>query len=172
MACSLSGFLVHGIFQVRILEWVTISFSRRSSGPRDWTHVSSIVGRRFTVWATREVSLVQSLNWVCCVIISSGIKEKNVLRLRNVEKKSLFFPPPWEFQTPISSFRAPDPSLLRGPGLLIRLLRNWLCHCHALLQGIFPTKGLNPGLLHCKQILYHLSNQGSPRSWLICTVNN
>ena len=33
--------------------------------------------------------------------------------------------------------------------------------CHALLQGIFPTQGLNPGLLHCKQILYHLRHQGS-----------
>ena len=31
-----------------------------------------------------------------------------------------------------------------------------------LLQGIFPTQGLNPGLLHCGQILYHLSHQGSP----------
>ena len=30
---------------------------------------------------------------------------------------------------------------------------------HALLQGIFPTQGLNLGLLHCKQILYHLSSQ-------------
>ena len=38
-----------------ILEWVAISFSRGSSWPRDWTRVSSIVGRRFTVWATREV---------------------------------------------------------------------------------------------------------------------
>ena len=27
--------------------------------------------------------------------------------------------------------------------------------CHVLLQGIFPTQGLNPGLLHCKRILYH-----------------
>ena len=27
--------------------------------------------------------------------------------------------------------------------------------CHFLLQGIFPTQGLNPGLLHCRQILYH-----------------
>ena len=32
---------------------------------------------------------------------------------------------------------------------------------HALLQGIFPTQGLNPGLPHCRQILYHLSHQGS-----------
>ena len=35
--------------------------------------------------------------------------------------------------------------------------------CHALLQGTFPTWGRNPGLLHCRWILYHLSHQGSPR---------
>ena len=35
--------------------------------------------------------------------------------------------------------------------------------CHALLQGIFPTQELNPGLPHCRWILYHLSHQGSPR---------
>ena len=35
--------------------------------------------------------------------------------------------------------------------------------CHALLQGIFPTQGLNPGLPHCRQILYHLIHQGSPK---------
>ena len=35
--------------------------------------------------------------------------------------------------------------------------------CPALLQGIFPTQGLNPGLPHCRWILYHLSHQGSPR---------
>ena len=33
---------------------------------------------------------------------------------------------------------------------------------HFLLQGIFPTQGLNPGLLHCRRILYQLSHQGSP----------
>ena len=34
--------------------------------------------------------------------------------------------------------------------------------CHALLQGIFPTQGSNPGLQHCREILYHLSHQESP----------
>ena len=38
--------------------------------------------------------------------------------------------------------------------------------CHALLQGIFPTQASNPGLSHCRWCLYHLSNQGSPWSWL------
>ena len=32
----------------------------------------------------------------------------------------------------------------------------------SLLQGIFPTQGLNPGLLHCRWILYQLSHKGSP----------
>ena len=32
----------------------------------------------------------------------------------------------------------------------------------SLLQGIFPTQGLNPGLPHCRQILYPLSHKGSP----------
>ena len=40
---------VHGIFQARILEWVAISFSRGSSGPRDRTWVSCIGGRRFNL---------------------------------------------------------------------------------------------------------------------------
>ena len=33
----------------------------------------------------------------------------------------------------------------------------------SLLQGIFPTQGSNPGLLHCRRILYQLSHKGSPR---------
>ena len=56
MDCSLLGSSVHGFFQARILEWVSISFSRRSSQYRDWTQVSHIVDRHFTIWATREVT--------------------------------------------------------------------------------------------------------------------
>ena len=42
--CSLRGSSVHGVFQARILEWVAIFFSRRSSWPRDWT-------RSLVLWA-------------------------------------------------------------------------------------------------------------------------
>ena len=35
--------------------------------------------------------------------------------------------------------------------------------CRTLLQGKFPIQGSNPCLPHCRQILYHLSHQGSPR---------
>ena len=43
------GPAVAGILQARILEWVAISFSRRSSQHRDRTWVSRIAGRRFTI---------------------------------------------------------------------------------------------------------------------------
>ena len=45
---------VYGIFQARLLEWLTIPFSRESSWPRDRTQVSCITGRFFTIWTTRE----------------------------------------------------------------------------------------------------------------------
>ena len=48
----------YGIFQARVLEGVAISFSRGSSQPRDWTQVSCIVGRLFTLWATREARMI------------------------------------------------------------------------------------------------------------------
>ena len=51
---SLPGSSVLGILQARILEWVAVPFSRRSYWPRDGTRVSCIVGRFFTIWATRE----------------------------------------------------------------------------------------------------------------------
>ena len=54
MDWSPPGSSVHGILQARILEWGAISSSRGSSQPRDWTWVSYIAGRRFTLWATRE----------------------------------------------------------------------------------------------------------------------
>ena len=42
--------------------------------------------------------------------------------------------------------------------------------CHALLQGIFPTHGSNPGLPYCRQILYGLNHQGSPASLLLWCI--
>ena len=40
--------------------------------------------------------------------------------------------------------------------------RNTRVGSHSLLQGIFLTQGLNPCVLHCRQILYHLSCQETP----------
>ena len=54
MDCGLPGSSVHGILQARILEWDVMSSSRWSSQPRDWTQLSHITGRFFTILATRE----------------------------------------------------------------------------------------------------------------------
>ena len=52
--CSPPGSPVQRIFQARILEWITISFSRGSSWTRDRTQVSHIAGRHINLCTTRE----------------------------------------------------------------------------------------------------------------------
>ena len=63
----------------------------------------------------------------------------------------LMFTDPRDCSSHVSSVHGDSPGKNAGVGY------------HALLQGIFPTQGSNPGLLHCRQILYQLSQQGSPR---------
>ena len=57
---------------------------------------------------------------------------------------------PMDYSLPDSSVHGDSPGKNTGVG------------SPALLQEIFPTQGLNTGLLHCRWILYHLSHQGSP----------
>ena len=70
MDCNLSGSSVHGILQAGKLEWVAIPFSRGSFQPRDWTQVSHIAGRFFTVWATRKAPDIMywtsAMCWALC----------------------------------------------------------------------------------------------------------
>ena len=91
MDCSPPGSSVHGIFQARILELVAISFSRRSSRPRDWTQVSHIVGRRFTIWATREIWDLHftttkgrhGLHWrVACFLINTKTENHSTWKIQ------------------------------------------------------------------------------------------
>ena len=56
------------------------------------------------------------------------------------------------------SLPLPSPGDLPDPGI-----EPGSPYCHCLLQGIFLTQGLNPGLPHCRQVPYYLSHQGSPR---------
>ena len=130
MDCSLPGSSVHGIFQARVLEWVTISFSRififiylfscdilylvpnqgSNPGPQHWE-------LSLRHWATRGVKgKWKSLCWV-----------------RSLQPHGI-----WN-----------SPTQKTGVGGL------------SLLQGIFPIPRSNPGLPHCRQILYQLSHKGS-----------
>ena len=62
--CSLTVSSVHETSQARILDWVAIFFSKGSFWPRDWTGTSCIAGGFFTNWATREVVIVNSEDWL------------------------------------------------------------------------------------------------------------
>ena len=129
---SLPGSTVHGILQARVLEWVAMPSSRGSSQPRDRTCVSCLPH-----WQVGSLPLAPP-------------------------GKSLY---PLDRQgIPYMSFFIAG--LLRSLNIIVTLHKKCLLNsevgCYALLQGIFPTQGLNPGLSHCRQILYHLSHQGSP----------
>ena len=65
MDCSPQGSSLHGVLQVKILEWVAAPFSSGSSWPRDWALVSCIAGGFFTNWATRELQRADQIfaNW-------------------------------------------------------------------------------------------------------------
>ena len=69
MDCSLPSSSVHELFQARILEWVAIPFSRGSSQPRDWTLISHLAGRFFTICATRK-----ALTWDGFQCLQNGSK--------------------------------------------------------------------------------------------------
>ena len=60
MDCSPPGSSVHGVLQARKLAWVAITFFRVSSWPRDWTWISLITGRFFSVWATRKAAMTKN----------------------------------------------------------------------------------------------------------------
>ena len=128
MDCRLPCSSIHGIFQARVLEWVAISFSRGSSRPRDRTRVSHIVGRHFTICATREVPvserfLAKSSNHIF-------INNANILAKR-YPWLSLSQPCMWKHCV----CNPMDCSL---PGASVHGVG-----CHSLLQGIFLTQGSN-----------------------------
>ena len=107
MDCSPPSSSAHGILQVRILEWVAISFSRRSSQPRDWTRIPHTAGGFFTVWTTREAQEYWSVCVCVCVCVKplqscptlykavdyslSGSFVHGILQARILERVPLFF---------------------------------------------------------------------------------
>ena len=72
-------------------------------------------------------------------------------------------PPPGDLSKPRIEPRSPTLQVDSLPSDRPGKLMNPGVGSSSLLQGIFPNQGLNPGLPHCRQILYHLSHQGSPR---------
>ena len=109
MNCSLPDSYVHGILQARILEWVTISFSRELPN-------LGIKPRSPALWADSLLSEPPGKPFVQLFVTSWPIQ-------------------PMEFSRP-----------------------EYWSGSLSLLQEIFPTQGLNPGLPHFRLILYQLSH--------------
>ena len=128
--CNPMEYTVHGILQARILEWVGFPFSRGSSQPRDQTGISCIAGGCFYQLSYEGNSPQNKYAVLSCSVISH------------------FFVTSWTVacQAPLCMGILQHKST--GVG------------CHALLQGIFPTQGSNPGLPHCGRILYCLEPPG------------
>ena len=140
MDCSPPGSSIHGIPQARILEWVVMPFSIGSSQPRDWTQVSHIAGRFFTIWVTGEAQ-TQARLWI------NRVQTSPILCL--AAQSYLTFGDPMDCSPPGSSI-------------------HWIIQARILVwvavpfsREIFLTQRLNPGLQHCRQILYCQSHQGS-----------
>ena len=90
MDCNPPGSSAHGISQARILECVSISFSRGSFPPRDRTQVSCIAGRFFNNWATREEGgdiCIYIVDPHCCTVETNAVSYSNYTL---IEKKKRF----------------------------------------------------------------------------------
>ena len=134
--------IVKGILQARILEWVAFPFSRGSCQPR-------------------EEPRSPTLQMDSLPAEPQG-KPKNT----GVGSHSLFhgiFPTQELNQggspaLQVDSLPAEPPVKPKNTGV----------GSHSLLQGIFPTQGSSPGLWHCRRLLYQLSHQGSPPKICYC----
>ena len=137
--CDPIDHTVQGILQPRILEWVAVPFSRGSSQPRDQTQASRVAGGFSTSWVTWEAhtNCYDDLHCIrfsvlCCAQSLSCVQ---------------LFVTPWPVtcQAPLSM------------GILQARILEWVA---IPSSRVFPTQRSNPGLLHCRQILYHLSHEG------------
>ena len=162
MDYSSPGSPVHGILQAGILEWAATPFSRGSSWPRDWTwailyHLSKF----FTIWAPKGAWEVQShqLYWGCfpTCFWTPWAWNKDTGPLYSI---------PWKWKESGSE----SCSVLSDSSWPHGLCSPWHSPGQktgvgslSLLQGVFPTQGLNWGLPTLQAILYHLSHKGSPR---------
>ena len=172
MDCSLPCFSEHGIFPARVLEWVAIFFSRVSSQPRNWTQVSHIVGRCFTHWVKKQkhgsnIRSVCNIYWIlalwsefclpCMIILFNHQENLNNKHRTNVSNITI---------ATLGDLLGESCSVMSDSLWPHRLYSPWNSPhqntgvgSHSLLQGIFPTQGSNPGLLHCRWILYQLSQK-------------
>ena len=166
MDCSPPGSSVHGISQTRILEGVTISVSRGSSRSRACTHVSCFTDGFFTTEPPRNHT--QTIFWLLITRYLLPTLEIFKVMLRNPSLRTCWKASSnslhvWgaEVWTWVSESHSVVSDSLWPHGLYSPWNspgQNTGVGSLSVLQGIFPTQGSNPGLRHCRQILYQLNH--------------
>ena len=164
LACQASLFI--GILQTRILEWVAVPSSRGSSQPTDQTQISCIAGGFLTVWATRS-GFGQISKGTCSLKWNKSAKFANCLQKETLSPFCNFLLSSVQSLSPVWLFATPWTIASQIPLSMGFSRQEYWSVLQFPSQEIFSTQGLNPGLLHCKQILYLLSHQGTPLLGLI-----
>ena len=113
-------------------------------------HTSRTVVLLLEVYNKQRALLIFMYKYECLIFLNCSFRKKwisiiLVLLLFLVAQSCLSLCDPMDCNSPDSSVHANSPGKNTGS--------------HALLQGVLPTQGSNPGLLHYRQILYHLSHQ-------------
>ena len=160
--CSPPGSSVHGISQARILEWVAISFSRGFSQPRDQSYISCLTDGLFTTEPPGKPGLVSNSPLSITTLSYTGV-QINLCWINH-----LYIAGPWDSLKFFFNYS----TLITGSVVSNSLQPHWLAHQVLLSMGFsrqefwnglpFSSLGIEPGSLHWRQILYHLSYQGSP----------
>ena len=151
---SLSGSFFHGSRRARILAAATTAAKLLQSCP---TLCDPIDGSP-PGYPIPGILQARTLEWVA---ISSSNAWKWKVKVKSLSRVRLLATP-WTaaYQAPPSmGFSRQD----YWSGVPLPSPKNTGVGSHSLLQEIFPTQGSNPGFLHCRKILYHLSHQGSLR---------
>ena len=106
-------------------------------------------------------SLAQSNHSKAIFTCNSGIGKNIILKPRHLDMAPVGSEDESVSRSVVSLFSPMDCSLPGSSvhGIFQARILEWAAN--SLFQGIFPTRGLNPGLRHYRQILYHLSHQGS-----------
>ena len=182
MDCSLPGSSIHGILQVRILEWVAVPFSRDlpDSGMEPMfpeapalqvdslllSHKGSVLKINLYLIADFFFVYIISVDVVfCSTLVSYFFFLITHFSFQDLLANTSLLNSLWMFFAVLldicgSNFFVNQNSEIQKT--LRKNLRGLGVDSHSLLQGSFPPQRLNLGLLHCRQILYPLSHQGSP----------
>ena len=119
---------------------------------------------RQTLYQLNHKGSIRILEWVAYPFPRGSSQLRNRTRVSCIagglfSSKFPFTSPMWSESCSVVSSSLPPHGLYSPQN---SLGQNTGVGSLSLLQGIFPTQGLNPGLPHCWQVLYQLSHQGSP----------